>query len=67
MVTKRYTINNVTYIEYGNGHRVIAADHYGNSSDEKPTECVHNGEFFFELDTGKMFAYDETAKSWNEM
>ena len=67
MVTKRYVIGGVTYIEYENGHRVIAADHTFRSDDVKPTEGIHNGEPGLELDTGKVFVFDETAKSWNEM
>ena len=67
MVTKKFVIDGVKYIEYENGHRVIPTEYYGNSGDAKPTDGVHNGECFLELDTGKVFVFDETAKSWNEM
>lgn len=38
----------------------------GLSSDEKPLN-VRNGSFFLEMDTGKVFAFDETNKMWREL
>ena len=66
MVTKKYTIGETTYIEYENGHRVIAVDYFGNSGDAKPTDCVHNGECFLEADTGNVFVFNEEAKTWHK-
>lgn len=67
MKTERYTINGVTYIEYSPNKRVIARDRYFRSTDEKPIEGVPNSEFGVEIDTGKVFVFDEEVKAWNEM
>ena len=39
--------------------------HYaGLSKDNKPTSGVRNGDDFREIDTGKMWYYDEAGTSW---
>ena len=39
----------------------------GLSTDEKPIERVGNGSVFIELDTGKVFIFDEQNKMWREL
>ena len=39
----------------------------GLSTDEKPIERVGNGSVFIELDTGKVFIFDEQNKTWREL
>ena len=39
----------------------------GLSTDEKPVEKVGNGSVFIELDTGKVFMFDEQNKVWKEI
>ena len=39
----------------------------GLSTDEKPVERVGNGSVFIELDTGKVFIFDEQNKTWREL
>ena len=39
----------------------------GLSTDEKPIERVGNGSVFIELDTGKVFMFDEQNKVWKEI
>ena len=39
----------------------------GLSIDEKPIERVGNGSVFIELDTGKVFIFDEQNKTWREL
>ena len=38
---------------------------YGLSSDKKPTN-VNNASVFYEMDTQKVFMFDETNKQWIE-
>lgn len=42
-------------------------EYAGLSSDTKPVNNVRNGSFFLEMDTGKVFAFDETNKMWREL
>ena len=37
----------------------------GLSTDEKPTEGLLTGSWFFEVDTGDVYAYDEEGEEWN--
>ena len=39
----------------------------GLSTDEKPVERVGNGSVFIEIDTGKVFIFDEQNKTWREL
>lgn len=39
----------------------------GKSTDEKPTVGIPNGSTYLEVNTGKLFVYDEEAKQWNEV
>ena len=39
----------------------------GLSTDEKPIERVGNGSVFIEIDTGKVFIFDEQNKTWREL
>lgn len=39
---------------------------YGLSTDEKPTENVVNASIFYEMDTQKVFLFDEENKEWLE-
>jgi hypothetical protein len=38
----------------------------GRSTDEKPTENVVNGTPFIEMDTGKVYFFDEENAQWEE-
>lgn len=42
------------------------AEYYGKSTDEKPTEDVQNGSTFYEIDTQKVFMFDEETATWIE-
>lgn len=39
---------------------------YGLSTDSKPTENVVNSSVFVEMDTGKLYFYDQTGGEWLE-
>lgn len=46
------------------GKRYIEAS--GRSTESKPTEGVITGSIFVEVDTGKVFFFDETGSAWVE-
>jgi len=37
------------------------------STDTKPTEGIANGSLCLEMDTGKIYAFNETASTWVEL
>ena len=39
----------------------------GLSTDTKPTEGIANGSCLIEMDTGKVFMFNETASEWVEV
>lgn len=56
------------YTQYGANRNILEIT--GLSSDEKPVESIEskvitNGSIFEELDTGKIFKYDEENKRWH--
>ena len=57
----------VTRFSLENGAVKIIATLYGNSTDTKPTENFANGSSFVEVDTGKLYLFDEEASSWVEV
>lgn len=42
------------------------SEFYGKSTDEKPIENVENGSSFYEIDTQKVFIFDEETQTWIE-
>lgn len=46
---------------YGDKLYIEAA---GLSTDTKPTEKIVTGSFFLEVDTGKLFSFDEESAEW---
>ena len=42
------------------------ATYFGKSTDKKPTEQVNNADMFYEIDTKKVFLFDEDGKTWIE-
>lgn len=49
---------------YGDKHYIEAA---GLSTDTKPTTNLVTGSLFLEVDTGKVYAFDEISGTWNEI
>lgn len=50
---------------YNNGHILIEAACL--STDTKPTTGIANGSLCLEMDTGKIYAFNETASTWVEL
>ena len=49
---------------YGDKHYIEAA---GLSTDTKHTTNLVTGSLFLEVDTGKVYAFDEISGTWNEI
>lgn len=62
------TILNAQFSHYSaNGVSVNVYSFAGKSTDTKPTtEDVGNGSDFIEMDTSKVYFYDEAGQSWLE-
>lgn len=58
---------NATLIEIENGTALYVADFFGLSTDSKPTTGYANGTMFLEVDTGKLYAFNESASTWTEI
>ena len=50
-----------------NGQTVQMSDLYGLSTDTKPTTGLANGSMFVEVDTGKLFLFNEDTGEWSEI
>lgn len=62
------TITNAKFSHYSaSGATVNVYDIAGLSADSKPvTEDVGNGSSFIEMDTSKVYFYDEAGHTWRE-
>lgn len=58
-----FTNNKATY--YGDNKVLIEAACL--SGDSKPTTGIANGSLCLEMDTGKIYAFNETASTWVEV
>lgn len=52
------------WMGYGEKSYIEAA---GLSTDTKPTENIITGSLFLEVDTGKVYAFDEVGGTWNQI
>lgn len=59
----------LAYITQANGTTIVgtSAEFFGTSSDTKPTQNLVNGSTFLEVDTGKIYLFNETTSSWVEL
>lgn len=58
---------NATLIGIENGDAIYIANLYGTSTDSKPTTGYANGSTFLEVDTGKIFLFNESTSAWVEL
>ena len=56
---------NIISVFDGNETKSIA-NLFGTSNDAKPTEGYANGSVFLEVDTGKIYLFNESTSSWVE-
>lgn len=45
----------------------VTYEYRGLSTDKKPIDHVGNGSIFFEMDTLKVYMFDESNKKWLEL
>lgn len=66
MITKVIQIDGSEHAIQLNGdvRKVVTA--YGKSTDVKPTEGYLNGDRLYEMDTKKVFMFDEDTNTWLE-
>jgi hypothetical protein len=46
--------------------KLVVGQYVGLSTDDKPTENIGNGSIFIEIDTKKIYFYDEENSTWRE-
>lgn len=46
--------------------KLVVGQYVGLSTDNKPTENVGNGSIFIEINTKKIYFYDEENSTWRE-
>lgn len=56
----------VTLDKVGGQFTTNCAEFKGLSTDTKPTDNVPNGSTFYEMNTGKIFMFDEENETWIE-
>jgi hypothetical protein len=65
MITKIIELNGSEIAVNDNYRKIITV--YGLSTDEKPIDGYKNADRFMEMDTGKVFLFDEQNKKWLEI
>lgn len=55
----------ITIKQNGSIHSIAPAEYFGLSTDEKPKNC-NNASVFYEMDTKKIYMFDEQNKVWIE-
>lgn len=66
MITWSVEVDGKRYIMCPGGECRRAVEYYGLSTDEKPVEGVKNSAVFYEMDTQKIFMFDEENQAWLE-
>lgn len=66
MILKIVKINGDDFRCSADGETCRRVDYYGISSDTKPIEGVKNADIFYEMDTGKVFMFDQENNEWLE-
>lgn len=66
MITRTKIIRGEYYVIRDNGDLRRRGEFYGKSYDSKPINGVNNADLFYEMDTRKVFLYDEDGKTWIE-
>lgn len=66
MITKIVKINGDDFRCSTDGDTCRRAEYYGKSTDTKPTDGVKNTDIFYEMDTKKLFLFDEDNGAWLE-
>lgn len=54
-------------VEVNDGNSIVQVKLAGLSTDSKPTAGIATGSAFVEVDTGKLFLFNEAAQTWVEV
>ena len=65
MITRVTKIEGEDYVITGGDIR-RRGEFYGKSTDTKPVDGVYNADIFYEMDTKKIYLFDEQNKDWLE-
>ena len=66
MITNIIQIEGTEYAIMQNGDLRKVVTGYGNSTDAKPTSGYRNADRFYEMDTKKVYLFDEDNGAWVE-
>lgn len=64
MITRVFEIGGDDHVLCPGGEVCKRAEYYGKSTDTKPVEGVKNADVFYEMDTKKVFLFDEERGVW---
>lgn len=54
-------------VEMKDGNNIVQVKLAGLSTDSKPTASIATGSSFLEVNTGKIFLFDEVSGTWTEV
>lgn len=66
MITRATRIAGEDYVILPSRDIRKRGEYYGKSTDTKPVDGVSNADIFYEMDTKKVFLFDEEKKLWLE-
>jgi hypothetical protein len=66
MITIATKIEGEDYVVVPGGDLRRRGEFYGKSTDTKPVDGVNNADIFYEMDTKRVFLFDEDGKTWIE-
>lgn len=66
MITRATKFDGEDYVIRAGGDIRRRGEFYGKSTDTKPVNGVNNADVFYEMDTQKVFLFDEDDKKWIE-
>lgn len=66
MITRATRIAGEDYVILPSRDIRKRGEYYGKSTDTKPVDGVNNADIFYEMDTKKVFLFDEEKKLWLE-
>ena len=67
MITKMIRAKGGEFAVETDGHIRPVETYYGLSTDAKPAQGVNNADRYLEMDSGKVYLFDEGGKRWLPM
>lgn len=66
MITKIVEIDGETYCIRPNGDVSKRIEYYCKEADVKPVDGAKNADILYEIDSGKVYLFDEESQTWIE-